>query len=154
MTNGNKNLQYFYLGGFIGILVGIVGTFIYQVSGKLALPTKSNEPHGNENLIVSGAFTKQEEAVMKLERKQQILDPHSLDDLIDASKDTKPIRLYPNGNRKGVPWIEVMEINYPNVMKEFRATLDDTQPVRIDVTETPEGEVSASDLRKWAKESE
>ena len=41
--------------------------------------------------------------------------------------------------------------------KQQRYSLDDTQPIRIGVTETimPEvREVSTSDLRKWAKESE
>ena len=41
--------------------------------------------------------------------------------------------------------------------RQQRYSLDDTQPIRIGVTETimPEvREVSESDLRKWAKESE
>jgi len=133
MTNGNRKWLYFSLGILTAILGWIVYT-LYHIFGKPVLPTVKDNLTVDEDAECEAALKKYSEAVMSL-------DPHSLDDL----DKTQPIRLYPNGNRKAVSWIEVMEINYPDVWEKFRATLDDTQPIKI------EQEPSAKDLEDWAE---
>jgi len=149
---------------FIGFVIGVLSAMfgwcaytLYQIFSKPVLPTP---PCGSKEDIdkwfthkvqhnKDGTFSYVPRSLTEPMRDEDAeyfeagmsLDPHSLDDL----DKTQPIRLYPNGNRKAVSWIEVMEINYPDVWEKFRATLDDTQPIKVDL------EPSAKDLEDWAE---
>ena len=129
MTNGKKKVSYFCLGTLTAILAWLVYT-LYYIFSKPVLPTNVVD----EDAEYQACLKKYAEAVMSLERKQQIPDPPPDE------------------------WWSGDEAQMANVRyHDHPHSLDDTQPIRIGVTETimPEViEVSENDLRKWAEESE
>jgi len=78
---------------FIGFIIGVLSAILswiaytlYHIFGKPVLPTVKDNLTVDEDADYETAFKKYSEAVMSL-------DPHSLDDLIDASKDTQPVKI-------------------------------------------------------------
>jgi len=82
----NKKTIFIYISGTLTAILGWCAYTLYHIFGKPVMPTVKDNLTVDEDAEYQAALKKYSEAVMSL-------DPHSLDDLIDASKDTQPIKI-------------------------------------------------------------